>query len=237
MENDIRILVVDDEPDIRGLLKAALTQEGFSRITLAASGEEAVSACATCVPDVVILDVMLPGIDGFETCKRIREITQCPIIFLSAKSDEVDRILGLAIGGDDYVAKPFSPKEVAYRVKVQARRLGMGGLAGHSVIAAGPVTVDEDACTVSVGQNEVELTAREFEIVRYLVRNAGRVLSRDRLYEAVWGEDSFGCDNTVMVHIRHIREKIEDDPADPRLLLTVKGLGYKFVTGGEEAPS
>ena len=104
MENDIRILVVDDEPDIRGLLKAALTQEGFSRITL-----EAVSACATCVPDVVILDVMLPGIDGFETCKRIREITQCPIIFLSAKSDEVDRILGLAIGGDDYVAKPFSP--------------------------------------------------------------------------------------------------------------------------------
>lgn len=237
MENDIRILVVDDEPDIRGLLKAALTQEGFSRITLAASGEEAVSACATCVPDVVILDVMLPGIDGFETCKRIREITQCPIIFLSAKSDEVDRILGLAIGGDDYVAKPFSPKEVAYRVKAQARRLGMGGLAGHSVIAAGPVTVDEDACTVSVGQNEVELTAREFEIVRYLVRNAGRVLSRDRLYEAVWGEDSFGCDNTVMVHIRHIREKIEDDPADPRLLLTVKGLGYKFVTSSEEAPS
>ena len=188
MENDIRILVVDDEPDIRGLLKAALTQEGFSRITLAASGEEAVSACATCVPDVVILDVMLPGIDGFETCKRIREITQCPIIFLSAKSDEVDRILGLAIGGDDYVAKPFSPKEVAYRVKAQARRLGMGGLAGHSVIAAGPVTVDEDACTVSVGQDEVELTAREFEIVRYLVRNAGRVVSRDRLYEAVWGE-------------------------------------------------
>lgn len=237
MENDIRILVVDDEPDIRGLLKAALTQEGFSRITLAASGEEAVSACATCVPDVVILDVMLPGIDGFETCKRIREITQCPIIFLSAKSDEVDRILGLAIGGDDYVAKPFSPKEVAYRVKAQARRLGMGGLAGHSVIAAGPVTVDEDACTVSVGQDEVELTAREFEIVRYLVRNAGRVVSRDRLYEAVWGEDSFGCDNTVMVHIRHIREKIEDDPADPRLLLTVKGLGYKFVTSSEEAPS
>ena len=237
MENDIRILVVDDEPDIRGLLKAALTQEGFSRITLAASGEEAVSACATCVPDVVILDVMLPGIDGFETCKRIREITQCPIIFLSAKSDEVDRILGLAIGGDDYVAKPFSPKEVAYRVKAQARRLGMGGLAGHSVIAAGPVTVDEDACTVSVGQDEVELTAREFEIVRYLVRNAGRVVSRDRLYEAVWGEDSFGCGNTVMVHIRHIREKIEDDPADPRLLLTVKGLGYKLAADSEEATS
>lgn len=237
MNNSMRILIVDDEPDIRELLRKTLLQEGFFSIAEAATGEDAIVICKKCVPDVVILDVMLPGIDGFETCKRIREITQCPIIFLSAKSDEVDRILGLAIGGDDYVAKPFSPKEVAYRVKAQVRRLGMGGLAGHSVIAAGPVTVDEDACTVSVGQNEVELTAREFEIMRYLVRNAGRVVSRERLYEAVWGEDSFGCDNTVMVHIRHIREKIEDDPADPRLLLTVKGLGYKLAADSEEATS
>lgn len=237
MNNSMRILIVDDEPDIRELLRKTLLQEGFFSIAEAATGEDAIVICEKCVPDVVILDVMLPGIDGFETCQRIREITQCPIIFLSAKSDEVDRILGLAIGGDDYVAKPFSPKEVAYRVKAQVRRLGMGGLAGHSVIAAGPVTVDEDACTVSVGQNEVELTAREFEIMRYLVRNAGRVVSRERLYEAVWGEDSFGCDNTVMVHIRHIREKIEDDPADPRLLLTVKGLGYKLAADSEEATS
>lgn len=228
MKDSTRILIVDDEPDIRDLLDRALAQEGFTDVITAASGEEAVAVCAQSAPDIIILDVMLPGIDGFETCRRIRQAHSCPIIFLSAKSEEVDRILGLAIG-DDYVAKPFSPKEVAYRVRAQARRLSLNVSDCHRVVSAGPITVDEDACTVRVDGNEVDLTAREYGIVDYLVRNADRVVGRERLYEAVWGEDSFGCGNTVMVHIRHIREKIEGDPANPRLLVTVKGLGYKLV--------
>lgn len=230
MNGNVSILIVDDEPDIRELLNKALSQEGFSDVRLAATGEEALCLCEAAAPDVIVLDVMLPGIDGYETCRRIRESHLCPIIFLSAKCDEVDRILGLAIGGDDYVAKPFSPKEVAYRVRAQARRLSLDTQERNEVISSGLVTIDERACIVRVDGREIELTAREYGIVDYLVRNADRVVSRERLYEAVWGEDSFGCDNTIMVHVRHIREKIEDDPARPRLLLTVKGLGYKLVS-------
>ena len=162
-----RIMIVDDEPDIAALLEKALQMEGFSQISKVERGLDAVDECRRLAPDVVILDVMLPDLDGYEVCRRIRQFSLCPIMFLSSKNDEVDKILGLAVGGDDYVTKPF------------------------------------------------------------------RVISRERLYEAVWGEDSFGCDNTVMVHIRHLREKLEEDPAKPQYIRTVKGLGYRMVNPHE----
>ena len=200
--SEYKIMIVDDEPDILDLLEKALTIEGFHNILKVDNGNNAVSTCKEVNPDAIILDVMLPDIDGYEVCKRIRQFSHCPILFLSSKNDEVDKILGLAVGGDDYVTKPFSPKEVAFRVKAQLRRAEYRQSA-------------EQPHAITIG----ELTAQ----------NRGRVISRERLYERIWGEDSFGCDNTMMVHIRHLREKIEDNPATPKYIITMKGLGYKLV--------
>lgn len=226
--NGSKILIVDDEADIAQLLDRALRAEGFGCMERAACGLAAVEACRRFRPDAVILDVMLPDIDGYEVCRRIRQLSDCPILFLSARGDEVDKILGLAVGGDDYVTKPFSPREVACRVKAQLRR-AQGMQEAERVITIGALTIDPDGCRVQKGGREIGLTAREFEILLHLARNPGRVISRERLYEAVWGEDSLGCDSTIMVHIRHLREKLEDDPAVPAYIVTVKGLGYKLV--------
>ena len=184
---------------------------------------------------MIILDVMLPDIDGYEVCKQIRQFSHCPILFLSSKNDELDKILGLAVGGDDYVTKPFSPKEVAYRVKAQLRRTEYKQKPeAEQSIHIGALKIQPDSCQVIKDDKEIELTAREFEILKYLAENKGRVISRERLYETIWGEDSFGCDNTVMVHIRHLREKIEDNPNDPKYIITMKGLGYKLVNPNEK---
>lgn len=178
---------------------------------------------------------MLPDIDGYEVCRQIRQFSHCPILFLSSKNDELDKILGLAVGGDDYVTKPFSPKEIAYRVKAQLRRMEYRQSPCVSqTIEIGALTIDTDGCRALKDGRDLELTAREFEILQYLAENKGRVISRERLYEAVWNEDSFGCDNTVMVHIRHLREKMETDPTAPRYLITMKGLGYKLVNPYEK---
>lgn len=228
------IMVVDDEPDILDLLEKTLNIEGFTHIIKAETGLKAVSVCREDKPDAIILDVMLPDMDGYEVCKKIRQFSLCPILFLSSKNDELDKILGLAVGGDDYVTKPFSPKEVAYRVKAQLRRAEYKQKPGtEPSVQIGPLKIKPDSCQVIKGDKEIQLTAREFEILLYLAENKGRVISRERLYEAIWGEDSFGCDNTVMVHIRHLREKIEDDPNNPRYLITRKGLGYKLVNPNE----
>lgn len=233
--NDYRIMLVDDEPDILELLEKALNIEGYSNILKIDSGNMAVDSCKQFQPDIIILDVMLPDMDGYEVCRQIRQFSQCPILFLSSKNDELDKILGLAVGGDDYVTKPFSPKEVAYRVKAQLRRseYKQNAMQGQ-VIKVGMLTIESEACRVSKAGKEIELTAREFEILQYMAQNIGRVISRERLYESIWGEDSFGCDNTIMVHIRHLREKIENDPASPEYIITVKGLGYKLVNPYEE---
>ncbi len=229
------IMLVDDEPDILDLLEKALDLEGFGNITKIENGISAVKACREIHPDYIILDVMLPDLDGYEVCKQIREFSHCPILFLSSKNDEVDKILGLAVGGDDYVTKPFSPREIAYRVKAGLRRAEYKQEQGHNnFIKIGALRIDMDGCRVSKDNREVELTAREFEILQYLAENPGRVVSRERLYETVWGEDSFGCDNTVMVHIRHLREKIEENPATPEYIITMKGLGYKLVNPHEK---
>lgn len=233
--NEYKIMVVDDEPDILDLLEKALIIEGFPAVIKIDTGRKAVNTCREMLPDMIILDVMLPDIDGYEVCRQIRQFSHCPILFLSSKNDELDKILGLAVGGDDYVTKPFSPKEIAYRVKAQLRRMEYRQRPlGNRTIEIGALTIDADGCRALKDGRDLELTAREFEILQYLAENKGRVISRERLYEAVWNEDSFGCDNTVMVHIRHLREKMESDPTAPQYLITMKNLGYKLVNPYEK---
>ncbi len=233
--SEYKIIIVDDEPDILVLLEKALNIEGFSNIVKISNGLDAVDTCKKIDPDIIILDVMLPGIDGYEVCKQIRQFSHCPILFLSSKNDEVDKILGLAVGGDDYVTKPFSPKEVAFRVKAQLRRTEYRQRpAKTQIIKIGALNIEPEGCRVTKDGKEIELTAREFEILQYMAQNIGRVISRERLYETIWAEDSYGCDNTIMVHIRHLREKIESNPASPEYLITMKGLGYKLVNPYEK---
>jgi len=233
--NEYKIMLVDDEPDILDVLEKSLNIEGYFNIIKSCDGFSAISLCKESQPDIIILDVMLPDIDGYEVCKQIRKFSHCPILFLSSKNDELDKILGLAVGGDDYVTKPFSPREVVYRVKAQLRRVQYKHNSTNDFsIKIGELMIDPNGCRVMKGNKEIELTAREFEILQYLAENKGRVISRERLYETIWGEDSFGCDNTIMVHIRHLREKIEEDPSAPKYIITMKGLGYKLVNPYEK---
>ncbi len=230
-----KILLVDDEKDIVTLLEEVLIKDGFTHIRKAYTGQSALEICAEYQPDVVILDIMLPDMDGIEVCKKIREFSHCSILFLSSKNDDVDKILGLAAGGDDYVTKPFSPKEVVYRIKSQLRRqqYTQTGAAGEQAktLSLGTIRIDTDASCAYREDELLELTAKEYGLLLYLMENPNKIISKERLYEQVWGEDSVVCDNTIMVHIRHLREKIEKDASDPEMLLTVKGLGYKLVEG------
>lgn len=235
MVKEYKIMIVDDEPDILDLLEKALMIEGFRKILKIENGSKAVNVCQKEAPDMIVLDVMLPDMDGYEVCRQIRQFSYCPILFLSSKNDELDKILGLAVGGDDYVTKPFSPKEVVYRVKAQLRRAEYKHTSTEiPALKVGALTIDREGCRLLKDGKEIELTAREFELIQYMMQNKGRVISRERLYEAVWGEDSYGCDNTIMVHIRHLREKIEDNPALPGYIITLKGLGYKLVNPNEK---
>ncbi|QOR35216.1 response regulator transcription factor [Clostridium sp. 'deep sea'] len=227
-----KILLVDDEKSITSLLDDVLRREGFQNIKKAHNGKDAISQSREYSPDIIILDIMLPDMDGFEVCKQIRQFTYCPILFLSSKNDELDKLLGLVIGGDDYITKPFSPREVVYRIKAQLRRLKYMQIAHQDInskISIGSLLVDIEANCVYKHDKEIGLTAREYKLLLYLAENANKIISKERLYEQVWGQDSFGSENTMMVHIRHLREKIEDEPSNPRLLVTVKGLGYKLV--------
>lgn len=234
-----RILVVDDERDLRQLIQTALQKEGFQQIETAASMKEGMEKFQNFNPHIAILDIMLPDGDGYELCQKIRETSYIPVLFLSAKSDEFDKVLGLAIGGDDYITKPFSPKELAFRVKAQLRRAGyqetMQAPQGeHSQalhdngIEAGPFKMNSDGTELFVNGEIVELTAKEVGLMHCFMRNPNRILSKETLFESVWGEHFFGSDNTVMVHIRRLREKIEQDPSNPQYIKTVKGLGYKL---------
>lgn len=228
--NTNKLLLVDDERDILNLLEDVLRGEGFQNILKATSGEQAIELCRSEKPDLVVLDIMLPGMDGIEACRRIREFSYCPVLFLSSKNDDVDKILGLSIGGDDYVTKPFSPKEVAFRVKAQLRRKSYEQRANNreAIIEIGNISIDTDGQRVYKADVEITLTAREYQLLEYMARNAGKIISKERLYEQVWGEYASGVDNTMMVHIRHLREKLENDPSNPGLIITVKGLGYKL---------
>lgn len=230
-----KILLVDDEKDIVDLLEEVLKKESFTNVKKAYTGKDAVTICREFQPDVVVLDIMLPDIDGIEVCREIRAFSYCSILFLSSKNDYIDKILGLASGGDDYVTKPFSPKEIVYRVKSQLRRMQYAkadaAVPKSSILSAGDITIDLDAsCAYKDGQL-LELTAKEYGILQAMMENQNKIISKERLYERIWGEESAVCDNTIMVHIRHLREKIEDDSSDPKRLITVKGLGYKLIGG------
>ncbi|ENY8570994.1 TPA: response regulator transcription factor [Clostridioides difficile] len=226
-----KILLVDDEKDIVDLIEEVLTNDGFKNIIKAYNGLDAISLCKIACPDVVILDIMLPDIDGIEVCKKIREFSYCSILFLSSKNDDIDKILGLSSGGDDYITKPFSPREIVFRVKAQLRRQQYQSIvpSDSEVIKVGDITIDIEGNRVYKDRNEIELTGREYHLLSYMDQNVNKIIGKERLYEQVWGVYSSICDNTIMVHIRHIREKIEDNPSNPKILITVKGLGYKLV--------
>jgi Response regulators consisting of a CheY-like receiver domain and a winged-helix DNA-binding domain len=231
MSANSKILLVDDEKDIVDLLQEVLQKDGFQDIKKAYRGLDALQICQEYQPDVVVLDVMLPDLDGLEVCKKIREFSYCSILFLSSKNDDIDKILGLSCGGDDYITKPFSPREVVYRIKAQLRRqqyLAPSNISISDTLYVGPLSLNRDSCRIYKSGKEISLTGREFLLLSYLMENADKIISKERLYEQVWGEYSSICDNTIMVHIRHIREKMEDTPSTPQQLITVKGLGYKL---------
>jgi len=219
------VLIVEDEQTIADLVRAYLARDGFS-VTWVRSGEQALDELARHPVRLVVLDLGLPGIDGFEVCRRLRSRTSIPILILTAREDEVDRVAGLEAGADDYVTKPFSPRELVARVKAILRRSGQAGLPGGPILAVGDVELDHAARTVSVGGESVELTAREFDLLAALLAHPNVVLSRDRLLELAWGGGFPGGTRTVDVHIAQLRSKLER----PGLVETVRGIGYKVAT-------
>lgn len=227
--NEHTVLIVDDEKEIATLLERVLHKEGITNTVTAGSVAEGYAQFVTHNPSILLLDIMLPDGEGYDLCKKVRQVSNAPILFMSAKDDEVDKLLGLAIGGDDYITKPFSPKEVAYRVKAHLRRLGYTDTtAKQSGLTVGPFTMDANFTTLSKNGVAIELTAKETGLMAMFMQHPNQILSKETLFERVWGEDFFGSDNTMMVHIRRLREKIEDDPSKPSYIMTVKGLGYKL---------
>ena len=227
-----RILVVDDEESISKLVAYNLQQAGFE-VDTADSGTRALEILQDQPrPDLIVLDLMLPGIGGMELCQRLRKDgVQTPIIMLTAKDDEVDRILGLEMGADDYVTKPFSPRELVARVKAVLRRANDDGGQVEGVYQCGEIVLDTNRYEVSIRGERVDLTPREFELLHYLAKHMGRVMSRDTLLDKVWGYEFAGDTRIVDVHISHLRDKLERDPKQPDYIKTVRGVGYKLVRG------
>ena len=224
------ILVCDDDREIVEAIEIYLAQEGYE-ILKAYDGEEALAMMKSNKVDLLIIDVMMPKLDGIRATLKIREESSIPIIILSAKTEDADKILGLNVGADDYVTKPFNPLELVARVKSQIRRyttLSSSGEASDAVYEAGGLVINDDLKKVTVDGEEVKLTPIEYNILLLLVKNQGKVFSISQIYENIWNEEAVGVDNTVAVHIRHIREKIEINPKEPRYLKVVWGVGYKI---------
>ena len=222
-----RILVVGDEESFSDALSFMLKREGFE-VTVAADGNVAVSEFDANGADLVLLDLMLPGISGTEVCKNIRGKSNVPIIMVSAKDGEIDKVLGLELGADDYVTKPFSSRELLARVRAVLRRHGEVDELVPLVVEAGPVRMDVDRHVVTVRGTSVPMPLKEFDLLEMLVRNSGRVMTRGQLIDRVWGADYVGDTKTLDVHVKRLRAKIEEDPANPVHLVTVRGLGYKY---------
>lgn len=226
-----KILVCDDDKEIVEAIEIYLVQEGYE-VLKAYDGEEALGVLKTRHPDLLIIDVMMPRLDGIRATLKIREGNNMPIIILSAKSEDADKILGLNVGADDYLTKPFNPLELVARVKSQLRRYTKLGstvnMEKKSIYSTGGLSIDDDLKEVTVDGDTVKLTPIEYNILLLLVKNQGKVFSIAQIYESIWKEDAIGVDNTVAVHIRHIREKIEINPKDPRYLKVVWGVGYKI---------
>ncbi len=222
------ILVVEDEPSIREVVTLYLERAGFE-VSSVTDGDAAVESLDRNMPDLVVLDLMLPGIDGFEIARYLRASGETPIIMLTARRDEVDRIAGLEMGADDYVVKPFSPQELVSRVRAVLRRTRGGSLAEDAAILEfDGLRIDPGTRLVEVGGEEVQLTAREFDVLHFLASHPRHVFNRDQILDRVWGLAAYIDSGTVTVHIRRLREKVEADPSNPRHILTVWGVGYKF---------
>ena len=221
------VLVVEDERSFSEPLAFMLRQEGFE-VTVAETGPDALTEHDRVGPDIVLLDLMLPGMPGTEVCRVLRQRSAVPVIMLTARDSEVDKVVGLELGADDYVTKPFSGRELVARIRAVLRRRGEADETGPDVLEAGPVRVDVDRHLVTVNGEPVAMPLKEFDLLEVLLRNAGRVLTRQQLIDRVWGSSYVGDTKTLDVHVKRLRAKIEPDPASPRYVTTVRGLGYKF---------
>lgn len=231
----MNILIADDENDIRNLLKISLEENGYTVLT-AQNGREAWDILREREVHLAILDVMMPVMDGFNLLRKIREHSTIPVIFLTARGDDMDKVLGLGLGADDYLVKPFSIAELIARVGAQLRRnneyLSPRGKS-NSCITYGNLTVDKEKCCAYKYGEPIELGAKEYKLLLHFIENPERVFTKRQLYQAVWGEEYYFDDNTVMVHISRVRSRIEDDPQKPKYLKTIRGIGYKFHYTGE----
>jgi two-component system response regulator RegX3 len=221
-----RVLVVEDEESISEALSFLLRKEGFE-VGVADSGPGALTEYDRSGADVVLLDLMLPGLSGLEVCRELRARGDVAVVMLTAKDSEVDKVVGLELGADDYVTKPFSTRELVARIRAVLRRKG-GGTESGDVLESGPVRLDADRHVVTVAGEPVPLPLKEFELLEVLLRNAGRVLTREQLMSRVWGSDYFGDTKTLDVHVKRLRAKLEPDPSAPRHLVTIRGVGYRF---------
>ena len=229
-ENTPRILIVEDEPKLGQLLIDYLRAASYAP-TLISHGDQVLPYVRQTPPDLILLDLMLPGTDGLTLCREIRRFSDIPIVMVTAKIEEIDCLLGLEIGADDYICKPFNPLELVARVKSNLRRYtSLGSLTGENkaIYQVGGLVLNDDTKQVTVDDEPVKMTPIEYNILLLLMKNQGRVFSINQIYESIWNEDAIGADNTVAVHIRHIREKIEINPKEPRYLKVVWGVGYKI---------
>jgi two-component system response regulator RegX3 len=224
-----RVLVVEDEESISEPLSYLLRQEGFE-VAVSATGPDGLAEFDRGGADIVLLDLMLPGLSGTEVCRALRTRSSVPVIMLTARDSEIDKVVGLELGADDYVTKPFSSRELVARVRAVLRRGAEPEEVAPGALESGPVRMDVDRHVVTVQGEQVQLPLKEFELLEMLLRNAGRVLTRGQLIDRVWGADYVGDTKTLDVHVKRLRAKIEPDPAAPRHLVTVRGLGYKFET-------
>ncbi len=230
--NQSKILLVDDEWEITNLLKITLQKEGFNNIDEASCAEQVFEKLKHKEYNLIILDVILPDGSGLNICNKIREFTQTPILFLSAKTTDLDKLTGFAVGGDDYITKPFNPLEVVARIKVHLKKqfaMNTNTPKEYFSLQTKRFAIYEKSGELYVAGKLIECPAKELQLLLFLCQHPNQLFSRMQLYERIWGEESIGDDNTVMVHIRRIREKIEIDPSNPEILLTVRGLGYKLV--------
>ena len=222
-----KILVVEDEASFSDALSYVLTKEGYE-VVVADTGDGAIATYDKVGADLVLLDLMLPGLSGTEVCRQLRGRSNVPIIMLTAKDTEVDKVVGLELGADDYVTKPYSKAELIARIKAVLRRQSDLSESIDPVLVAGPVRIDVERHQVNVNNESISLPLKEFELLEFLVRNSGRVLTRAQLIDRVWGSDYFGDTKTLDVHVKRLRAKIEKDPANPVFIQTIRGLGYKF---------
>jgi len=231
--NGDHILLVDDERGLLKMVNSLLQKEGFTNVYTATTGTEALRWVKTERIDLIVLDIMLPDMNGFDLCRQIRQETKAPIIFLTARTSDLDKITGLTIGGDDYMSKPFNPLELLARIKAQLRRTTYFQLEKtekNNAYHFGRFSLYVNEGTLLVKGRQVKCPLKEFELLKFFCENPNHVFSTQTLYEKVWGEDSCGDERTVMVHISRLREKIEEDPQHPQLLVNVRGLGYKLVS-------